>query len=166
MKIEEHHVNEPLDAVLIDYLALLDPPIDRAIDHRVRMTSMIIDVRRFQTTFDGGRGLLLISPVQSNEEGRKYAADHEGVWTRSAINNDKELARSMDIIIGIFNRGRIPRTNLFDLVLSMPKDRDGGEFANSMAQMTSTGWLTALGAPTEEPMGNVVDLGDPDYGAA
>ena len=87
MKIEEHNTIQPLDAVCVDYLQLLDPPNNSDADQRARMTSMIRDVRQFQMTFDGGRGLCLISPVQGNEEGRKRAMEAEGHWSSSGVNN-------------------------------------------------------------------------------
>jgi hypothetical protein len=138
-KIEEHHGNHPLAAVCIDYLQLIDPPNDGDADQRSRFTSMVKDVRQFQMTFDGGRGICLISPVQGNEAGHDRAMEEEGVWSPSGVNNEKELARSMDFIMGVSNRGRIG--GLHDLVFSFPKDRESGEFLPFAANMTGCGWI-------------------------
>jgi hypothetical protein len=105
---------------------------------------MIKDVRQFQMTFDGGRGLCLISPVQGNEEGRKRAEDDQGVWKGSGVNNDKELSRSMDFIMGVFNKGQLGGCN--DLVFSFPKDRDASNNTPFFAHMTGAGWIMPGGA--------------------
>jgi hypothetical protein len=138
-KIEDHNMDRPLDAVCIDYLQLIDPPVDQDSDQRARFTAMIKDVRQFQMTFDGGRGLCLISPVQGNETGHDRAGECDGIWDPAGVNNEKELARSMDFIVGVFRRGRV--NGLHDFVFSFPKDREDGEFMPFYAHMTGAGWI-------------------------
>jgi hypothetical protein len=84
--------------------------------------------------------------VQGNEEGRKRAEEDEGVWKGSGVNNDKELSRSMDFIMGVFNKGQMGSCN--DLVFSFPKDRDAGNNTPFFAHMTGTGWIMPGAAGT------------------
>jgi hypothetical protein len=139
--IEVENRVQPLDAVLIDYIQLIDSPDNakRFEDHRVRMTSMVKDIRQFGITFDGGRKLCIISPIQANEEGLEKAVT-DGVFKASAINNDKELGRSMTYVIGVFNRGAAPGGEK-ELVISSVKEREGAEFAPFITSMSGSGWL-------------------------
>jgi hypothetical protein len=139
--IELENRVQPLDAVLIDYIQLIDPPDNakRYEDHRVRMTSMVKDIRQFGITFDGGRKLCIISPVQANEDGLEKAVA-DGVFKASAINNDKELGRSMTYVIGVFNRGAAPGGDK-ELVISSVKEREGAEFTPFITSMSGSGWI-------------------------
>jgi hypothetical protein len=143
--IEAQDLIENIEAVQIDYLQLIDPPTSKnEPDQRTRMTTMVKDVRQYALTFGGSRKLVIISPVQSNEEGITRARNEEGVWNLSGINNDKELGRSMDFIVGVCNRGKANIAHygeVQDLVFSCVKERDGIGFSPFFAQLTGAGWL-------------------------
>ncbi len=138
--IETEDNMAPLDACGIDYIQLLDPPTRNVEDQRSKMNSMVKDIRQFGMNFNGGRGLCMISPIQANEEGLSKAAVIDGVFKPSAINNDKELGRSMTFIIGVFNQSRDPQGNQV-LMVSCPKDREGVGFDPFTVKMSSCGWM-------------------------
>jgi hypothetical protein len=140
--IETEDLVAPLDAVLLDYIQLLEPPSRNTDDQRSKMSAMIKDIRQFGMVFDGGRGMCIISPVQVNEEGLNRAAKEEqdGVYKPSAINNEKELGRSMTFIVGVFNKGQDPQ-GCYDVMFSCPKDRDGVGFDPFLAKMSPNGWV-------------------------
>ena len=147
--IEQADRRTPIDAAMIDYIQLIDPPARNADERKNKMGSMIKDMRQYALNFGGHRKLVLVSPVQGNEEGFKFAQDHEGQWPKSAsgINTDKELARSMDIIFGIFQQDQVPTPhgNEQMLVFSSVKDRDKPEFASFRSSMTGCGWFQPTG---------------------
>jgi hypothetical protein len=145
--IEQADRAHPVDAAMIDYIQLIEPPSRNADERKNKMSSMIKDQRQYALNFGNGRKLILLSPVQGNEDGFSYAKDHEGVWPDSAsgINQDKELARSMDVIIGVCQMGQDPNPangmQETKLVFSNPKDRDKPQFAPFRASMTGCGWF-------------------------
>lgn len=141
--IEMQHQQHPLHVVLIDYLSMLDPVGRNYDDQRVKMTSMIKDIRNYGLAFDNGRGLCIISPVQANEDGKKKAEEHDGTYDSSAVNNDKELARSMTFILGAFSKG--PCQEGFDLMLSAPKDREMLGLVATAVKMSTSGWIGSRG---------------------
>lgn len=136
-----------LDAVGVDYIQLLDPPSRSVEDQRSKMSSMIKDIRQYGMNFDGGRGLCIISPIQANEEGLSKAAVIDGVFKPSAINNDKELGRSMTFILGVFNQST-DTTGVVSLMMSCPKDRESVGFDPFIAKMTGSGWIYTGGRGT------------------
>jgi hypothetical protein len=91
--------------------------------------------------------VVLMSPVQGNEDGFKHAGDHDGAWDISGVNNEKELSRSMDILIGIYQLEQYPTAYGPEhlLVFSNPKDRDKPEFKPFRAAMTGCGWFKPVG---------------------
>lgn len=143
--IEMQDLVQPVDAVGIDYLQLIDPPTSKNDnDQRAKMTSMVKDVRQYGLTFGGSRKLCIISPIQSNEEGLKRVREADGVWTLSGINNDKELGRSCDFIIGVFSKGDTKIEGygaVKEMVLSCVKERDGVGFPPFFANLTSAGMI-------------------------
>jgi hypothetical protein len=132
--IEMQHAINPLDVCMIDYLSMIDPPTKNYDDQRAKMSAMVKAVRSYGLHFDRGRGLCIISPVQANEAGRDKAADADGVYYPSAINNDRELGRSMTVILGVYNKGT-------GLMLSMVKDREAFGMKPGLVKMSDSGWI-------------------------
>lgn len=143
--IEITHAATPLSATLLDYVQLLEPHAKNSDENRVRMTQMIKDLRQFFLTFSPQKKLACISPVQANEDGLKKASDKEGVWTLSAVNNDKELARSMTFLTGIYDLG-LGENGCRQFVLSCIKDRDGIGFTPLTFSLSSCGWINLSNA--------------------
>jgi hypothetical protein len=150
--VETQSLVAPVDALFIDYLSLLEPsgnPRSQD-DRRSRMTALIKDVRQFALTAQPEHPLVVISPIQANEEGLKKAEEAEGVYKKSAVNNDKELARSMTYIIGVYDNGFVGNTH--SMKLSCVKARDGDGFRPFTTYLSSCGWVSS--DPMDE-QGNV-----------
>lgn len=149
--IESFHRNTPLDAAMVDYVQLIEPDARNSDERKTKMSTMIKDWRQYALNFDGTRKLVLLTPIQGNEDGFKYAQDHDGEWPKSAsgINTDKELARSCDVIVGIFQKEQVPDKESGGqnhiVTFSNVKDRDKPEFAPFLATMTGCGWFNVGG---------------------
>jgi len=142
-KIEMVDLTNPIEAAFIDYPQLIDPPAYSSDERRSKMTSMIKEIRQYGLTFGGSnRKLSMICPVQSNETGYEIAQGKEGVWTLSGVNNDKEFARSMNIIIGVYNKSRETGNSGHQLVFSSVKDRDAEGFKPFFMHLSPCGWIS------------------------
>jgi hypothetical protein len=100
--------------------------------------------------------LLIVSPVQVNEEGRKKAENNEGIYDLDAVNNDKELGRSMTSVLGLFNfSSTVPyEGNDKELMLSNAKGRNA-TFRTLEAKLSPAGWISgpwAWAASRPEPI--------------
>lgn len=160
--IETVNRKTPLDLVVIDYIQLLEPIATNYKDQRTLMTSMIKEIRQFAITFDNGLGhkLAIISPVQGNEAGRCWAEDHQGIWTDSGINNDKELSRSMTAIYGIFPISTMSGDFGTETVLTVsnPKARFTGLIDPFRVRITGSGHVSFLSGL---PMGSQLQPSQP-----
>jgi hypothetical protein len=166
--IEQEDRREPVDVAGVDYIQLIEPAARNADEKKNKMTAMIREQRQYALNFGGHRKLVLISPVQGNEEGFAYAKDHEGQWpiSNTGINTDKELGRSMDLISGICQVDSVPTPfgNQPLFVFSCVKDRDKPEFPPFRATMTGCGFFQPTGGAssakisinTEETMNDVI----------
>jgi len=146
---------DELEAILIDYVQLIDAPGRSTDDRKSKMNAIVKEIRQYALrSGTEAKRKVVLSPVQGNEEGKKYAEDHEGEWQLSGVNNEKELSRSMDVILGIFqlNQHLTPEGPETDMVLSSPKARDVG-FKPFRLVMSSCGWYKLVG-------GSSVKIGD------
>ncbi len=143
--IEMTHATTPLSVVLLDYIQLLESSSKNGDEYRIRTTQMIKDIRQFFLTFSPQKKIACISPAQANEEGLKKAAEKEGVWSLSGVNNDKELARSMSFLVGVFDCGLGEKEHR-QVTTSCIKDRDGIGFTPFNYSLSSCGWISTSNA--------------------
>jgi hypothetical protein len=154
---------EDLEGVLLDYVQLIDPPARNTDDRKTKMNAIVKDMRQYALTAGStNKRMVLISPVQGNEDGFKRAKENEGVWELSGVNNEKELSRSMDVLLGIFDQNNTRTKNGIEhqMVISSPKARDVG-FKPFPVSMSGCGWFTILGAATSSKI-NIGDGPAPD----
>lgn len=137
--IELQAMSEPVHVVLLDYIQLLTPPHDKSMDDRARVTEMVREIRQFAKTM----GIVIISPVQANEAGLKYAGEHEGRYPISGVLNDKELTASMTHLISVFDMDATG--NGREVVIASQKDRDRGPFKPETWVLHPAGWWSPLG---------------------
>ncbi|ADW68993.1 DnaB-like helicase C-terminal domain-containing protein [Granulicella tundricola] len=141
--VELHSSRHQLDVLFIDYLQMLESRSTRGEDTRSQMTRMIKDVRRFGLTHRtlSGHPMVIISPIQGNEAGKKFAEDHEGRWDLSGVNDVKEMSRSCTQLVGTFTYGdHDPQGNL-EGVISCVKSRDGIYWGQVPYKQTCAGWI-------------------------
>jgi len=117
-----------IDLVICDYLALLRPSRARG-SEREELNGIVREAKMLATTFDGGRGVPVVSPWQVNREWRDRA-ETLGFYTMNALADTSESSKSADIITAILaptdnsNRHAELRTQIL-------KNRDG-ETANGL----------------------------------
>src|SRR5208282_2245877 len=156
---------DELEAILIDYIQLIDAPGRSTDDRKSKMNSIVKEIRQYALNSGStNKRKVLISPVQGNEEGLKFAKDNEGKWELSGVNNEKELSRSMDVILGIFqtNQRLTVEGPEHDVVISSPKARDVG-FKPFQMVMSGCGWFKTVGGAASSKVSVGSDgLGNPD----
>jgi hypothetical protein len=138
---------DELEGILVDYIQLIDPPARNTDDRKTKMNAVIKDMRQYALNAGTAhKRKVLLSPVQGNEEGFAKAKENEGVWPLSGVNNEKELSRSMDVILGVFhlNQHLTPDGPEHDLILSSVKARDV-EFKAFPMAMSGCGWFKPQG---------------------
>lgn len=114
--------------VVMDYLALLAPD-RRKQTTREELAAIMKEAKQVTTTFDGGRGVVLLSPWQVSRAAREQA-EKLGLYSSASLSETAEATNSADGIISVFaptdNTNR--RTEVTGQVL---KNRDG-ETANGL----------------------------------
>jgi len=90
----------PLDLVLIDYLALINVGDSR--NPIYAMNETIKQVKNLCLTFNGGKGLAVMTPVQGNRSGYEYASSHEGTWLPDGAYLYSEFEKSVDKLLYIY----------------------------------------------------------------
>lgn len=101
-EIELEHRIHPLDAVLIDYVGLLDPPEGER-DPVAAMNRTFKQIKQTALNFDNKLGLAVITPVQGSRDGYKQAKANEGVWEAHGIFMYSEAEKSSDTCIYVFS---------------------------------------------------------------
>ncbi len=152
---EAQSYDRPVDIMVVDYLGMIRPT--NTYETREVITAMVQDVRQFGLNND----LLIISPVQVNEEGRKKAENNEGVYDVDAVNNDKELGRSMTSVLGVFNwNSNTPyEGNDKELIISNAKGRNA-TFRSLAAKLSPAGWISGSGWTWGEVREEAVGVAD------
>jgi replicative DNA helicase len=90
---------QPLDLVVIDYLALLKP--DRRRDSAVtEFSDLLRDTKVLAATFDSGRGVPIISPWAMNRD-RFTQAKKDGYYTLASLADTSEAEKSPDLLLAL-----------------------------------------------------------------
>jgi replicative DNA helicase len=90
---------QPLDLVVIDYLALLKP--DRRRDSAVtEFSDLLRDTKVLAATFDSGRGVPIISPWAMNRD-RFTQAKKDGYYTLASLADTSEAEKSPDLLLSL-----------------------------------------------------------------
>jgi hypothetical protein len=97
--IEMEHRIAPLDLVVVDYLGLVSTT---SRDKSGEMAEIIKDAKLLTNTFDCGRGLPFLTPVQGSRSGFEDATENEGRWDTSGIWMHSEYDRSLNGCMYIF----------------------------------------------------------------
>lgn len=147
--------DRPVDIMVVDYLGMIRPT--NTYETREAITAMVQDVRQFGLNND----LLIISPVQVNEEGRKKAENNDGIYDVDAVNNDKELGRSMTSVLGVFNwNSNMPyEGNDKELIISNAKGRNA-TFRSLGAKLSPSGWISGGAWSWGDAREQTVGVGD------
>lgn len=112
-----------VDVVYIDYLALLQSSIRRDSD-REYLTSIIKEAKQLATTFDGGRGVPVISPWQVNRQAKVYA-NQNGRYESWHLAETAEASNSADVILALLAKDDGRDARVKNVLLQILKNRDG-----------------------------------------
>lgn len=88
-----------IDFVVMDYLALLVSDRRRQTT-REELASILREAKQVATTFDGGRGIPLLSPWQVSRLARENA-EKIGAYSSASLSETAEATNSADIIVSI-----------------------------------------------------------------
>ena len=92
-----------LDFVLVDYVGLMVPnPDEKYSDTGTNLNTILKKLKAMAMTFDGGRGVRMISPFQTSREGWKEAEKNDGNYKLTALSYANEAERSSDIVISLY----------------------------------------------------------------
>jgi len=119
--IESENRIHPIDMVIIDYLAMVDVPDNH--DKREAMNRVIADFKKLCLTFNGGRGIVGITPIQGNRNGMKDARENGGVWSKDGIAEYSEFEKSTDGVISVYTDAELQAEN--KLKIATCKNRRG-----------------------------------------
>lgn len=116
----------PVHLLFMDYLQLLNAERRRA-DDRQEQSRTVKDAKGLATTFDKGRGLVLVSPWQVNRAGRDNALK-EGGYTLNATSETAESSNTADVAISLLDPADKP-SRYVDVRAQILKNRDGETMA-------------------------------------
>jgi len=88
----------PLDLLVIDYLTLVEIRTGK----KEEMEAVIKDAKQFALHFDGGKGVVLVTPVQGNRDGFLEAGKNDGRWEMNGVWMYSEFDKSLDTCLTVF----------------------------------------------------------------
>lgn len=89
----------PIDLVIVDYLAQFRADQSYSTE-REKLSSILKEAKRLAVTFNGGKGVPLVSPWQVNRAARDQA-EQSGYYTKQALAETAEATNSPDVIISM-----------------------------------------------------------------
>lgn len=110
------------DILVVDYLAKLKVNSkyrDEAIDE------IISDAYVLSRSHRNGNGLLVVTPIQTNREGKKEAEEGNGEYELTAIRQHTVYERDMDIILTLFTNDHMKRVNQMNIKTVKIRDQLG-----------------------------------------
>jgi replicative DNA helicase len=149
-----------IDLVVLDYAALLRPASRRDTD-REALSGILKELKQTITTFNGGRGVPLVSPWQVSRAARDEAA-RVGYYTSKALAETSEATNSADVIISIL-REENQDSRYADLKGQILKNRDG-ETAASLIYKVDYATSYFQSQNVSASLQNVVSGGNSSYG--
>lgn len=154
---ERENKRQPLDLLVVDYLAQLDPTQGGSSLRDSALANVVVrEFKKGLMTFQQGRGLAGISPWQSSREGYKEAEKNQGQYTLRAMSWANEAERSADFVYSVFVDAALKLAK--ELTWSNLKARDRMEisglhklFCNPETRVISALAQTAPGSQHQNP---------------
>lgn len=97
---------DTFDVCAVDYLAIMDTP---GVDERYKreeIRKLVANAANLTRTYNGGEGLLFVTPAQINREGKKSSLKKEGgekKYDLTAISQYSELYQDADFVFSLFS---------------------------------------------------------------
>jgi hypothetical protein len=103
------YMDEPYDLLCLDYLAKLDTPGER--DQKEAIRGVYLKAHEMSLRYAEGRGLVVMTPIQSGKSHEKTAAEPEPLIDRGiyrpgdigAIDYHTDAGRGLDALIGVWS---------------------------------------------------------------
>jgi len=123
-----------LDFLMVDYCGLMVPDKgEKYGDWNIDLNIIIKRLKNLSLQFDNGRGLRIISPFQTNRQGKTDAEKNDGIYKLSALSNANEAERSSDLVISMFMTREMQKAGL--IKISCLKHRRGALFPTFEAKI-------------------------------
>jgi len=90
----------PADLLYVDYLTHLQPVTSR--DPRAEISKIIHGAQNLAATYDRGRGVAFVTPVQGNRKGYEAAANLGGVWSTEGLFEYSAFGMDCDLLLYVF----------------------------------------------------------------
>lgn len=90
----------PADLLYVDYLTHLQPVTSR--DPRVEISKIIHGAQNLAATYDRGKGVAFVTPVQGNRKGYEAAANLGGVWSTEGLFEYSAFGMDCDLLLYVF----------------------------------------------------------------
>lgn len=142
-----------VDLLGVDYLQLLRAEQRRQSD-REEQSSIVKAAKQLATTFNGGRGLCVVSPWQVNRTNRDYAR-RDKYYTLQALSETSEASNSPDMILSLLEPDDTS-TRYVTLLSQVLKNRDGAR-TSSQTQPVRVDYATSFFVMASDAS----DSGDP-----
>lgn len=97
------------DAIFMDYLTHVLPAGSRNL--REDMTRVIHEAQRLAATYDGGRGLVFMTPVQGNRKGYEDAQKNGGAWESTGVSDWSAFTQDCDVLFYVYQDEDLKYTN-------------------------------------------------------
>jgi archaellum biogenesis ATPase FlaH len=98
--IEMEQRIQPIDLIFIDYLSYIDVSHEK--NQVEAINNIIREAKKLCLTFDGGRGVTLLTPIQGSREGNTRAVAAGGVWDKGGIGQFNEFEKTLDLLLYVF----------------------------------------------------------------
>jgi hypothetical protein len=121
--IEDLSSKRIFDAIFLDYLTHLLPVNSRNL--REDMSRMIHSAQNLAATYDGGRGLVFISPVQGNKKGYDDAQKNGGIWESTGLSDWSAFTQDCDVLFYIYQDDDLKACD--EIKIGTCKVRDGND---------------------------------------
>ena len=100
-KAAQYNRLNPIDLIIIDSINLLRLP-GKIEGKRIMLEDMLQNFKRFASSFDGGRGVAIVSPWQMSRNAWYEAKESGGTYTMASLSDTSEAEKSSSQIISIF----------------------------------------------------------------
>jgi replicative DNA helicase len=122
-RVRQVERQRPVDLVVLDYLALLGMERRRS-SMREEISDLCKEAKRFAVTYNGGKGVPVVSPWQTNRT--SHAAGQESKsYTSAALAESAEATNSADVIISLIRTAEPAPLGITKLRGQVLKNRDG-----------------------------------------
>lgn len=95
---EVEYRKKPFDAIYLDYIELMKSEQSNK-EYTIELNQRIKDLKQFALTFNGGKGMLVVSAYQANRKGKEHADKNAGEYRLDALSYANEAERSADVIL-------------------------------------------------------------------